>query len=255
MTSFSDYYLSEEVDTIDGIECPSILCDFDANCPSVVDRYFTRFYYRKPNAEENEDHQILFHSNRICLIGLAPSHVARHKGIKSVDFNIGNVDRRENFCTGKGKKGAMNLQPSSGLAIITCNDDSQYKIVSCVTGKLIEVNERLIADPTMAAQEGDGYVAICLPKIDNADVIKEALVSEESYKKLLKHESTNWSLDFAYLVHLSNKIIKKKKQVTKSSSILNQVINKRILKRVWPELSPSTFKIWFSHCEKSCSFS
>lgn len=184
MTELSDYYFNEEQHLVDGRECPSIINDFDENCPGLVDRYFTRFYYRKSDTE-NEDHQILIHSNRICLVGLAPSHIAFVKGIKSVDFNIGNTDRRENHCSGKGKKGAMNLQPSSALAIITCNDDTQYKIISCITGKLIEVNERLIDNPELLAQEGNGYVAICLPKIENSDVIKQNLISEESYQRTL----------------------------------------------------------------------
>lgn len=183
MTELSDYYFNEEKTLFDGIECPSILCDFDANFPSPVDRYFSRFYYRKSDTV-NEDHQILIHSNRICLIGLAPSHIAFVKGIKSVDFNIGNIDRRKNHCSGKGKKGAMNLQPTSALAIVTCNDDTQYKIVSCITGKLTEVNERLTESPQLLTQEGDGYVAICLPKIDKAEDIKQTLISEESYKQL-----------------------------------------------------------------------
>lgn len=182
MTELSDYYYKEENKLVDGIDCSSILCDFDANCPSMVDRYFTRLYYRKSDTD-NEDHQILFHSNRICLIGLAPSHIVFLKGIKSVNFDIGGVDRRQNHLSGKGKKGAMNLQPTTALAIVTCKDDSQYKVVSCITGKLIEVNERLIDNPELLAQEGDGYVAICLPKIENVDVIKQNLISEELYKK------------------------------------------------------------------------
>jgi len=182
MTELSDYYFNEEKELANGKECPSILCDFDANCPSLVDRYFTRFYYRKSDAD-NEDHQILIHSNRICLVGLAPSHIAFAKGIKSVDFNIGNADRRQNIVSGKGKKGAMNLQPLSALAIVTCKDDTQYRVISCITGKLLEVNERLIDNPELLAQEGNGYVAICLPKIENAEVIKKSLISEESYKK------------------------------------------------------------------------
>lgn len=187
MTELSDYYFKDEQQLVDGKECHSIINDFDENCPTLVDRYFTRFYYRKSNTD-NEDHQILIHSNRICLIGLAPSHIAFEKGIKSVDFNIGNIDRRENHCSGKGKKGAMNLQPTSALAIITCKDDTQYKIISCITGKLIEVNERLIDNPELLAQEGNGYVAICLPKIENADVIKQNLISEELYQRTLSDD-------------------------------------------------------------------
>lgn len=191
MTELSDYYFKEDKALVDGKECSSILGDFDANCPSLVDRYFTRFYHRKSDAEDNEDHQVLIHSNRLCLVGLAPSHIAFVKGIKSVDFNIGNIDRSQNLCSGKGKKGAMNLQPTSALAIVTCKDDTQYKVVSCITGKLIEVNERLLDNPESLAQEGDGYVAICLPKIENSEVIKQTLISEEAYKTLSSNQCTN----------------------------------------------------------------
>lgn len=107
--SLSDYYFTEEPMVICGQPVPSICGDFDADCPSVVDRFFTRYYYRKPGTVD-EDHLVLFHSNRICIIGLAPSHVALQKGVVSVNFNIGNVDRSQNQCSGKGKKGAMNLQ-------------------------------------------------------------------------------------------------------------------------------------------------
>jgi len=188
MTELSDYYFKEEL--VGGNECPSIIADFDENCPSIVDRYFTRLYYHK-SSSDNEDHLILFHSNRVCLIGLAPSHIAFTKGIKSIDFKIGKADRSQNRCTGKGKKGAMNLQPSSSLAVITCKDDTQYKVISCVTGKLIEVNERLIANPELLAQEGNGYIAICLPKIENTENIKQSLMSEEEYKKTLSNQHTN----------------------------------------------------------------
>lgn len=189
MTELGDYYFKEENELIDGKQCASIVADFDENCPSLVDRYFTKFYYQKPDVKD-EDHQILFHSNRICLIGLAPSHVAFSKGIKSIDFNIGNIDRRENHCSGKGKKGAMNLQPTSALAIVTCKDETQFRVVSCITGKLIEVNERLIDNPELLAQEGDGYVAICLPKIENCDNIKQSLISGEEYEKLKVEQCT-----------------------------------------------------------------
>lgn len=117
MGSLSDYHFIEEPMVICNLPVPSICNDFDANCPSVVDRFFTRFYYRRPKTVE-EDHIILFHSNRICLIGLAASHVALRKGVRTVNFNIGNMDRSQNHCSGKGKKGAMNLQVCLEIIIL-----------------------------------------------------------------------------------------------------------------------------------------
>lgn len=174
------YYLDEsEYD--EGI--PSITAGFDSEYPSIVDRYFTRFYLPKKTLEtnENEDHIVLIHSNRLCLIGLAKSHVAFTKGIKSISYNIGNCDRSQNQVKGKKKKGGMNLQPSTAIAIVTCKDNSEYKVVSCITGRLIEVNNRLENDLEKLSTEGTGYIAVILCKPENYDKIKGTLVSEKDY--------------------------------------------------------------------------
>lgn len=180
MAQLSDYYFEEEKEIICDKEVPSIIEDIDTNLQSVVDRYFTRYYLLK-NEKAEEVHSILFHSNRICLVGLAPDHIAFKKGIKSVNFNVGNVDRSLNQVSGKRKKGAMNLQPTSTLAIVECNDGTEYKIVSCVTGKLIEINERLVTNPELIQMEGDGYVAIVLPKPENCENIKKSLMTKDDY--------------------------------------------------------------------------
>lgn len=192
MNKISDFYFNEGPDVICGEEVPSIINDFVEDCPSVIDRFFTRFYYRKPGTTE-EDHLVLFHSNRICLIGLAERHIARQKGVSKINFDIGNIDRSQNQCSGKGKKGAMNLQPSSALAIVTCADGSEYKVLSCVTGKLIEVNMRLLDRPGLAEQEGDGYVAVCLPKPENCEAIKADLLTKEQYLELIGRDDLDES--------------------------------------------------------------
>lgn len=183
MTSLSDYYFDETPHIICGLTVPSIVKDFNEDCPSVVDRFFSKYYYRLPNTDD-EDHLILFHSNRVCLVGLAPSHIALEKGITSVNYNIGNVDRSQIICSGKGKKGAMNLQPPSALAILSCRDGSEYKVLSCVTAKLIEVNGKIIESPELLTIPGDGYVAICLPKPENCEAIKASLLTVDQYAAL-----------------------------------------------------------------------
>lgn len=175
------YYLNEsEYD--DGV--PSITSYYNGEYPSVVDRYFTRFYYKRMSADgsENEDQLVLFHSNRLCLIGLAPSHVAFSKGIKSISYNIGNSDRSQNQVKGKHKKGGMNLQPLTTIALITCSDGSEYKVLSCITGKLLEVNERLTGELSKLSTEGNGYIAVVLCKPENCDKIKSSLLSEAAYR-------------------------------------------------------------------------
>lgn len=176
------YYLNEDEYVDQGV--PSITTFYDNEYPSIVDRYFTRFYYPKASASnENEDHIVLFHSNRLVLVGLAKSHVAFSKGIASISYDIGNYDRSQNHkaLKGKHKKGGMNLQPTTALALINCNDGSTYKVDSTVTGKLIEVNDRLGANLEQLSIEGKGYIAVILCKPELCDKLKSNLVAEADY--------------------------------------------------------------------------
>lgn len=185
MSQLSDFYFKPDKEVIAGREIPCITTKYDSNYPSVVDRFFTKYYYHQGN-NLDEVHSVLFHSNRICIINIDSSHVAIKKKITKINFDIGNCDRSKNKVTGKGKKGAMNLQPTSTLAVITCEDGSTHKIVSCVTGKLVEVNERLLKNPELIGKEGEGYVAVVLPKIEKCAEIKAQLMTEEQYNlKLL----------------------------------------------------------------------
>lgn len=178
-------YFDEPNQILCGVTVPHIFEEHaEEQHKAIVDRYYTRFYFVRENAPD-EDHLVLIHSNRICLVGLAPSHAALAKEIMRVDFNIGNCDRSENKVKGKSKKGAMLLQPTSALAMVHCSDGSQYKVFSCLTGKLVEVNEALGQSPEICAKgEGDGYIAIVLPKIDMMEAIKGSLLSEEQYREL-----------------------------------------------------------------------
>ncbi|KAM8705213.1 hypothetical protein ACLKA7_009638 [Drosophila subpalustris] len=161
---------------------------YDENYPSVVDRFFTRYYYIKSQAA----YQVLYHSNRICLICLAPSHPAYTEGVESVSFDVGNVDRSQNVVKGKAKKGGMILQAETTLALLKTNSGNTYKIPSCIRGKLVEVNTALITDPQLLERvpEGAGYFAILLPKIDNCDGIKASLLTQEQYDDYVRNRKS-----------------------------------------------------------------
>lgn len=143
--------------------------------PSFCDRFFTKFFYEKKIKDtiESEDHEVLIHSNGICLIGLAKTHPVMSKTITQVNFNIGNVDRSQNSVKGKSKKGGMILQELTTLCKIRCSDGSEYGIVSCVQGKLVEVNKRLVEDPSLIKTDG-GYIAVILPKSSNLNAFKKS---------------------------------------------------------------------------------
>jgi len=135
--------------------------------PSVVDRYFTRQYVM---GQQKDDICLLFHSNKICVVTLAKTHIILKddKSIKSVNFKVSkNVDRTENKVKGKGKRGGQIVEENSILCIIQCEDGSEYPIKAGVKGKLVEVNENLIANPELlkTKTETNGYIAVVVQRL------------------------------------------------------------------------------------------
>lgn len=155
--------------------------------PSFTDRYFQSKYFINANNIEGEDHCVLIHSNRICVVTLAPSHpvISSQKTISKLNFQTSeNKDRLKNTVQGKRKHGAQCLNPSSILCVIECDDGSKYSVRSCVYGKLIEINESLIKDQQLLVKKpkSDGYIAIVLPNLTSSEKFKSDLLSEEDYQ-------------------------------------------------------------------------
>lgn len=155
---------------------------------SVTDRYFSRRYCVNVKNEDKNDHLLLFHSNRICLVTLAPSHpLFKSSSDFIVDYQIGNIDRSKNAVKGKGKKGGQLLDSSSILCKILLKDGTEYKVSSCINGKLIEVNEMLSVNPSLLRThpDSDGYIAVILSNIATSDSRKDELLTEEQYLSTL----------------------------------------------------------------------
>lgn len=183
---FAAYYFEHEQQELCGQAVSAITEEFVDNYPSVVDRFFTRYYYIKPG-NDAAPYQVLFHSNRICLICLAPQHPAFKSKITELNFDIGNADRSKNAVKGKGKKGGMALQADSTLALLSTEDGKVYKVPSCIRGKLIEVNMEMSQKPERlnTAPEGEGFLAIVLPKPEHCDEIKASLLNQQQYEEYL----------------------------------------------------------------------
>ncbi|EZA59082.1 hypothetical protein DMN91_008041 [Ooceraea biroi] len=167
---------------------------YNGHFPTVTDRYFVPYY--KMNVQlPGDDICIRVHSNRICMLSLAPSHVILQgdKEIKKVDFKVSDkIDRSLNKVSGKGKHGAQPLQTNSNICTISCFDGQTYVIKCCMIGKLVEVNEMLLEKPQLLREppHRGGYLAIILPNIKLLESLKQSLLTHEQYTERVKERET-----------------------------------------------------------------
>lgn len=167
------------------------MADGIAERKTVVDRYFTRLYKTDIKGKPFEDQCVLQHSNKICVITVAPSHpLLQCKELSNVNFQVSkNVNRLDNKVSGKGKKGAQQLLPESVICEVTSSSGNIYSLYSCVKGKLVEVNEELVCNSNLLLEkpETEGYLAVVLPKL--TENIMEGLLIKEEYDKLLQERT------------------------------------------------------------------
>ncbi|KAM9838734.1 protein Abitram isoform 1-T1 [Aulostomus maculatus] len=172
--------------------------DTEANAPSVIDRYYTRWYRADMKGKQSEDHCILQHSNRICVITLAETHTVLQNGraIKNITYQISNgCSRLNNKVSGKSKRGGQFLTDFAPLCRITCTDDTEYTIYSCIRGRLLEVNENILETPSLLLEKPstEGYIAIILPKFEESKSITENLLTREDFERVVSERSVTQS--------------------------------------------------------------
>lgn len=154
--------------------------------PTAVQSNFVTYYapdFMKPG----HDQYVHRHANGLCVVGLAPTHVAfkDEGGITAVDFNVGKADRSGIKVTGKRKKNAQHFESNTALCKVITKDSS-YIVRCCVKGSLLEVNERILKQPDLLNSSADreGYIAILMPKQVDWRKIEASFVSVEEYKSL-----------------------------------------------------------------------
>ncbi|KAJ6839459.1 protein Simiate [Iris pallida] len=155
--------------------------------PSAVEANFAR-YFAPDFLKPGHDQYVYRHANGLCVVGLAPAHVALNGeggGVSAVDFNVGKSDRSELKVTGKRKRNAQHLEPNSALCKVCANGEF-YVVRCCVKGSLLEVNDRLIKKPDLlnSSAAREGYIAIIMPKPADWLKVKDSLLSHEDYQKL-----------------------------------------------------------------------
>lgn len=172
-----------EFDILDSVDLTNL-----SNFKSFTDRYFSKRYILNVGGVENNDIMVMFHSNRITLLSLAPSHFFfKNPDNFKINFTIGDIDRLSNTVKGKGKKGGQMLLPTSVICKIEYDNGTSFDIPCCMKGTLIEVNEELVKDPELLRKEPDseGFIAIMLSSIAISDSTKNELLTHDDYIKTL----------------------------------------------------------------------
>lgn len=139
----------------------------DPSLPCATERYF------KARIVPESNQCILVHSNRLCLITIAPTHPILSEGLKieSINFESGSKQNRlNNKVSGKFKRGGQKLKQKSVLCVIKTVDGREHVIYSCVTGTLVEINKRLLENPNLLRDKpwSEGYIGIILPPFPSA---------------------------------------------------------------------------------------
>lgn len=159
---------------------------------TVTERYYTPFYKLDKDRERRNDLCLLVHSNRIALVGLAPSHplVARQLDITAINCEVSkSVDRKSNKAVGKSKKGGQHLEADSILCYLE-SGEAKYSIEAIAPGKLICMNSAVLKNPNLARlrPDSEGHIAICLPYLGLIQETKDGLLTKEAYEEVIKAE-------------------------------------------------------------------
>ncbi|KAL1188725.1 hypothetical protein V5N11_019065 [Cardamine amara subsp. amara] len=143
-------------------------------------------YFITDFTKSGHDQYIYRHANGLCVIGLAPTHIAfkDEGGITNIDFNVGKSDRSVLKVSGKRKKNALRSESNTALCKVSTAKDT-YIVRCCVKGSLLEVNDRLIKQPQLlnASADREGYIAIIMPRPTDWTKNKESLITLEEYKE------------------------------------------------------------------------
>jgi len=87
------------------------------------------------------------HPNGLCIVGLAPSHPIVFRKLSVNEFKFLQTTQ----FSGKHKRGAFHSQFETILAQATCGDGSVHKFRANVRGFVVELNQRLVTEPSLLA--------------------------------------------------------------------------------------------------------
>ncbi len=68
------------------------------------------------------------------------------------------------------------MEPNTPLCQVTCSDGTVYTLVSCVRGRLIEVNMQLLSDPSLLTTPAKVSIHTSNPYVDDDSTKTSAVV-------------------------------------------------------------------------------
>lgn len=160
----------------------------------LADRYFTTRYF--PDVCEKDAHDdlcVMQHSNRICIIGLAPGHAVFHTCTNNKTHTVIGVDFQLNSSfnllqckvSGRKKRGSHKLQQRNGnhcLGYAVCDRGERHALLSggVLPGRLYESNfrlsikapdcDRISPAPIGHFGNNSAYLAIIMPPRVKAEI-------------------------------------------------------------------------------------
>ncbi|XP_065205228.1 protein Abitram [Planococcus citri] len=159
-----------------------------------LNRFFTLRYCIDVNQKYN-DFCVLVHSNKVCVVTLAPSHplLCEDIEIRNINFQVSkNINRLDNKISGKHKRNAQNVNQTAPLCFVECADDKVYTIYSTIPGKLLEMNHQLENNPQKIREcspklyHKQCYIAIILPGIHHTiESLNKNFLTPEEYEKAM----------------------------------------------------------------------
>ena len=154
---------------------------------SYTERYFKR-YYKLDVKYPCNDHLILMHSNKVAVCTIASSHPALDTTKYKID-RVEYIQEVSSEMSGKHKHNAKNLNVLQPLCKIYCSklnenmEECYFVIYSCLNAKLIELNEKLLTEPTILQNKPltEGYLAIMMIKLDSVNEQIGELITHAEY--------------------------------------------------------------------------
>jgi hypothetical protein len=149
--------------------------------PSVIERYYTKYYRRNVHNELNNDTLVLVHSNRVCVLMLSERHPIIEKSL--IIHSIESLASVNQLMSGKSKRGADYVQPNKLLYRIKCEGNENFTICASIKGRLVELNDEILKRPELlqTKAEGEGYLAIFIPSLKDGENNLKSLMTEQDY--------------------------------------------------------------------------